>query len=283
MLLSKTLLTVSLLVVSYSTSLAAEPVAPSWRTWTRSDKHEVRGMLMNVTDAHVILLLEDATQITLNREDLASADRKLATSFTEQIAAMKAPINATGLGAGFELRHGELPAQLPNFPSMTFDAVFRNDLPEGLAQYRSATGKLCQVEPQHDGQLHGTKVQFYPTGELYSLIFMDQGVPVGIHPRFFPNGYVATLVSWENGEQHGFYISYFENGMKKDVYPLVHGIKQGESVHFAPQGYHYAAQRWEDGGPVDRVVLRELDAHEYAEIVTSNIKQFGEIWDGAAP
>jgi hypothetical protein len=235
-------------------------------------------MLMNVTSDHVVLLNEDASQMAVKRSVLESADQKIANDFLQRIADLRAPIDSERVGRGVEIRHGEVPAQLPIFPAMSFDATLQNGVPHGLAQFRSTTGSLCQVEPQKNGQLHGTKVQFYRSGEVYALIFMDTGTPVGVHPRFFPNGLVATLTSWENGEQHGFYITYHKNGRKKDVYPLVHGKRQGQSVHFTSAGLHYAVQNWENDAAVNQVVLHEIGADEYADIVSSNIPQFGEVW-----
>lgn len=271
-----------LVLLHCSLTLATEPIAPSWREWTRPDGTEFRGMLMNVTETEVIVVLEDASQCVLEKKSLVGKDRELAASFEHMISEVKNPIHRRQTAKGEELKHGEVPAQLPFVPAMTFEALFRNGVPHGLAQYRAASNRLCQVEPHLNGQLHGTKIQLYPTGELYTLTFMDHGVPVGLHPRFFPKGNVALLVEWQNGEPHGLQVSYHLNGKKKDVYPLEHGKKHGTSTHYTASGDRYAIQKWHQGTRVDVVVLREIDSQEHAEIAASNLKEFGEIWDAFA-
>jgi hypothetical protein len=49
-------------------------------------------------------------------------------------------------------------------------------------------------------------------------------------------------------------------------------------VHFTSAGLHYAVQNWENDAAVNQVVLHEIGADEYADIVSSNIPQFGEVW-----
>ncbi|QDT70984.1 hypothetical protein I41_01390 [Lacipirellula limnantheis] len=268
---------------SLSSALGSEPIAPRWHDWAAKDGTQTRGMLMNVTDTHIILLLEDASQVAIDKASLQHAVRASADAFAEKIAQMKIPLEPRRLAPGLTINHGEVAPQLPHLPAMTYDAEFRDGVPHGLAQSRSRTGKLCQVEPHADGQLHGVKVQFYPSGQLYALIFMDHGIPVGIHPRFFPSGLIATFTTWENGEQHGYYIAYHTNGRKKDIYSLVHGKTHGDSVHLTADGTHYGTQSWMNGECTDKTVLREIDAREFAAMTSSNIHEFGQLWDESAP
>ncbi len=114
-----------------------------------------------------------------------------------------------------------------------------------------STGKILLEEAQYaQGQYHGLRKIYYPTGELqieetyqnglfegpYRTYYKNGKVELegqyinnamsGAWKRYYPSGQLMEVVQFENNEENGPFIEYYENGALKAKGNYLEGDKE---------------------------------------------------------
>jgi antitoxin component YwqK of YwqJK toxin-antitoxin module len=71
---------------------------------------------------------------------------------------------------------------------------------------------------------------YHPTGELYTVAPMKDGILDGRFVSYYTNGNVEISIDYKDGVAHGKYLKYFYKGVLEETYTYVEGKREGPAT-----------------------------------------------------
>jgi len=249
-----------------------------FRTWTLANGDAAILQLANVAQNKAVFLSKNHQQQAVDISLLSPGDQEYARQFEIRLGQLKAPISAPHGKGNAKPIQITVPAELPFCPEVEIKGILIDGLAEGVA-HAYCSGKLCFIETYRKGELDGPKIQFYPSGRVYSIQFFKDAVPYGKCITFYENGTIDGFTSWRDGDMTGPQLTYFPTSKIATAYPRVGGKRHGESVHFLPGGDVMGYQDWFNDRQTGQRILREPSVQEYREIMLiAQPTLFGTLW-----
>jgi antitoxin component YwqK of YwqJK toxin-antitoxin module len=90
--------------------------------------------------------------------------------------------------------------------------VFKYERFDGLeTSYYGDGSKMYEIQNQY-GKEHGTKIQYWPNGQIKNIDTLAFNVLQGVHKTFYENGKLSRQYTNVDGSTEGEYIAYHQNG-----------------------------------------------------------------------
>lgn len=106
-----------------------------------------------------------------------------------------------------------------------------NDGTRIIRSYYEKSGSLKSEITVKDNKKHGPAKKFYPTGELHTLVYYNNGIKEGETIWYYKTGQAYRVTPYESGKMHGIRKKYYKNGKIQAEIPynngeLIEGTKE---------------------------------------------------------
>lgn len=91
----------------------------------------------------------------------------------------------------------------------TKDIFLKNGLTKRIRLGKA--GNIVYEETRLNSRLHGTRIQYYDNGRIWSVIEYANGEYDGKWLRFWKDGTLISELTWENGKRHGLHRAWYLN------------------------------------------------------------------------
>ena len=161
---------------------------------------------------------------------------------------------------------------------------FRKGVRQGIEKLFQNGGETLQAEvPWENGELHGVKKTYHPSGALAAEASYEHGVPVGASRTYAPDGQLLRTLQFKDGKRNGQMIDYWPgradtiqrvveyrdgivDGLSREFYangkvkwekPFRNNSLHGIERQFKPEGEVERTRWWLDGAEVSEAVFKE--------------------------
>ena len=113
------------------------------------------------------------------------------------------------------------------------DSEYYKKLERRNANYYNNDSILVLSEQFQSGDFHGTRKNFYETGEMYIITQWENGVKNGKFVQYFINGEINIKANYLRGIYDGEYTSYNTDGTLFFTGFYKRGIRKGEWKYYS--------------------------------------------------
>ena len=121
-------------------------------------------------------------------------------------------------------------------PNKTKESEKDNNGTRVIKSYYEKSGSLKSEITVKDNKKHGPAKKFYPTGELHTLVYYDNGIKEGETIWYYKNGQPYRVTPYENGKMHGIRKKYYKNGKIQAEIPYKNGELQKGTKEYKENG-----------------------------------------------
>lgn len=138
---------------------------------------------------------------------------------------------------------------------LVFQIQFKGDLPDGLFQENYPSGEIKSITFFEDGKQNGDFREFHKNGEIKAQGAYLNGKKEGAWEEFYENGNTGLAVNYQNGLMQGIAKGYFLDGKPQWEIPYQNGKIDGEYRLFFANGNLQERGIYEEGipqGPMEK-------------------------------
>ena len=138
-------------------------------------------------------------------------------------------------------------------------------------------GKYALFQKNKEGERHGQYFQFYPSGQLDTIIPYQNGLNEGTAKKYAEEGYLEAETAYHKGLRNGIFTQYHTDGKTPSQIAEEYDGVARKSTYYRRDGSKLSEMNFEDGKPVGLRRIFKKDGKTVAKEVpySGTLKSFG--------